>query len=97
MQRVGAILLGINSVLCSAIILRIVTGAVYDAWTTTGVISSAFGLGLVLLLLPTGIAHGLAAVFPQLLDHWMPDPNQPAEQRKLLFENHLRELYVTVG
>ena len=96
-QRVGAAIIGINSILCSAIVLVTIVDAYSVDWTTSGVTSSAFGVGVVLLLLPIGIAHGLAAVFPQVLDPWKPDPNEKMEKLKRPFADRVRDMYLVVG
>ena len=84
--------MGVNSVLCSAIVLMTIADAYSIAWTITGVTSSAFGVGVVALLLPIGIAHGLAAVAPQVLDPWRPDPNEQWKSG-----DRVRNMYLVVG
>ena len=97
MQRVGAIVMSINSMLCSAIVLMTIAGAYSGVWTTSGVTASAFGIGVVLLLLPTCMAHGLAAVAPQILDPWRRDPNSRMEELRMLFADRVRGMYLVVG
>lgn len=97
MQRVGALVVSINSILCSAIVLMTIAGACSDEWTISGFASSAFGVGVVLLLLPIGMAHGLAAVAPQILDPWRPDPNSRMEKLRILFADQVRGVYLVVG
>jgi len=97
MQRVGAIVMSINSVLCSVIVLMTIAGAYSDTWTTLGVTSSAFGVGVILLLLPIGMTHGLAAVVPQILDPWRPDPNSQTEELRTLSADRIKDMYLVVG
>ena len=66
--------MSINSLLSSAIILMTITGAYSEVWTISGVTASAVGVGIIVLFLPIGMAHGMAAVAPQILDPWKPDP-----------------------
>ncbi|WP_416368565.1 hypothetical protein [Tritonibacter mobilis] len=89
--------MSINSILCSAIVLMTIANAYSDVWTTSGVTASAFGVGVVLLLLPIGMAHGLAAVAPQILDPWRPDPNSRMEELRMLFADRMRDMYLVVG
>lgn len=89
--------MSINSILCSAIVLMTIAGVYSDVWTTLGVASSAFGIGVVLLLLPIGMAHGLAAVAPKILDPWRPDPNSRMEELRMLFADEVRDVYLFVG
>ncbi|WP_220750756.1 hypothetical protein [Jannaschia sp. AI_61] len=97
MQRLGALVVGLNTVLLTVIILSMIGDAFSDTWTRTGVASSIFGLAIILLLLPAGVVHSLAAIFPRLLDRWKSNPNLPLENFRMPFADDLRVLYLAVG
>jgi hypothetical protein len=97
MQRIGALLMAGNSVLCSVIIMMTISNASANAWTVVGVTSSAFGLGVILLILPTGMAHGLAAIFPQVLEPWRREAIGRIEQLKKQFSDRVKDMYLVVG
>ena len=97
MQRIGALLMVGNSVLCSAIIVMTIASASANIWTVAGVTSSAFGLGVILLLLPIGMAHGLAAVFPQVFKPWRREANGQIERSKKQFSDRVKDMYLVVG
>jgi len=89
MQRFGAGLMAINSIFCTIIIVMAIINALSDAWTLSGVLSSAVGLSVIALLLPVGIAHGLAAVFPRIFEAWNDKPIDHADS--------MRDLYLVLG
>jgi hypothetical protein len=97
MQRIGALLMGGNLVLCSAVIVITIANASASAWTVAGVTSGAFGLGIVLLLLPTGMAHGLAAVFPQVFEPWRCEAIGRSKRLKKQFSDGVKDMYLVVG
>ncbi|MEP3295601.1 MAG: hypothetical protein ABJO27_03810 [Pseudoruegeria sp.] len=74
-----------------------IANASANAWTVAGVTSSAFGLGVILLLFPTGMAHGLAAIFPQVLEPWRREAIGRIEQLKKQFSDRVKDMYFVVG
>jgi len=97
MQRLGAGLMAINSIFCTIIIMMTVINASSDTWTFSGVLASTVGLSVVVLLLPVGIAHGLAAVFPRVFEAWHDKPTDDADVLRVLFSDKLRDLYLVLG
>ena len=97
MQRVGALLMALNAVFCTIIIVMVMVSASAKTWTLAGVLASAVGLSVILLLLPVGIVQGLAACYPKILKPWRREPNGRLEEIKLHFSDKLRDLYLVVG
>lgn len=97
MQRVGALLMALNAVFCTTVIVSVIVSASANNWTFAGLLASAFGLSVVLLLLPVGIAHGLAACFPGILKPWRQKPNGRLEEIKFHVSDTMRDLYLVVG
>ncbi len=97
MQRVGALLMALNAVFCTIIILMVIVSASANTWTCAGLLGSVFGLSVILLVLPVGIAHGLAACFPRILKPWRREPNGRLEEIKLHSSAKMRDIYLVVG
>lgn len=89
--------MAVNSIFCTIIIVMTILNASSDAWTFSGVLASAFGLSVVMLLLPVGIAHGLAAVFPLVFEAWNDNPTDHVDVVRVLFSDRLRDLYLVLG
>lgn len=96
MQRVGALLMGINSLFASIIIIVTVQLAWSGTWTASGVWGSVFGFAVILLVLPTGIAHGVVAIFPNALARWH-CTSTPLAKRGMFFFEQLKEMYLGFG
>ncbi|WP_166415519.1 hypothetical protein [Cochlodiniinecator piscidefendens] len=96
-QRIGAVLMGLNTLLCTAVILMTITEASSYAWTGLGVAGSVVGISIIFLLLPIGIAHVSAAIFPQILDHIGRKPNRGRAELHEHFANRFRDLYLVLG
>ncbi len=86
-----------NSIFCTIIIMMTVINASSDAWTLGGVWASAVGLSVIVLLLPVGIVHGLAAVFPRVFEAWNDKPTDHVDVVRVLFSDRLRNLYLVLG
>ena len=97
MQRVGALLLGLCVVFYAVGFTVGIRGTPIDTWTVEGVLSGLFGLLIVVLLLPFGIAHGLAACFPIILRRWSysMDRVESLIERKLIRD--LKQAYLIWG
>ncbi|MGX9357468.1 hypothetical protein ACS3SW_20495 [Roseobacteraceae bacterium S113] len=89
--------MAINSIFCTIIIVMTIMNASSDAWTLSGVLGSAVGLSVIALLLPVGMAHGLAAVFPRIFEAWNDKPIDHADAVRVLFSDRLRDLYLVLG
>ncbi|WP_299962259.1 hypothetical protein [uncultured Roseobacter sp.] len=89
--------MAINSTFCTIIIVMTVINASSDAWTLGGVWASAVRLSVIVLLLPFGIAHGLAAVFPRIFEAWNDKPTDHVDGMRVLFSDRLRDLYLVLG
>ncbi|WP_299885940.1 hypothetical protein [uncultured Ruegeria sp.] len=97
MQRVGAFLMALNAIFCTIIIIGVIFSAAVSTWAFKGLLGGVVGLGVILLLLPVGIAHGLAACFPRLLEPWKREPNGRLEEIKIHFTDKTRDMYHVVG
>lgn len=74
-----------------------IVSASANTWTLEGLLGSAFGLAVVLVILPVGIVHGLAACFSRILENWKREPNGRLEQLKFHMGRDLQEMYLVVG
>ncbi|MBL3704501.1 hypothetical protein GI582_17525 [Sulfitobacter sp. BDSS02] len=92
MQRIGAVLMGVNTVLCTSIILMTIADASANAWTGSGIAGSVVGIGVILLLLPIGLAHMLAAFLPYIFDPW-----RRIDEVKVYFADRIRDMYLVFG
>ena len=97
MQRIGAVLMGVNTVLCTSIILMTIADASANAWTGSGIAGSVVGIGVILLLLPIGLAHMLAAFLPCVFDPWRRKPNGRIDEVKVYFADRIRDMYLVFG
>lgn len=97
MQRVGAFLMALNAIFCTSIIIGVILSAAVNTWTFKGLLGGAVGLGVIFLVLPVGIAHGLAACFPRILEPWKREPNGRLAETKIHFSDKMRDMYLVVG
>ena len=97
MERLGAVLMALTSVLGTVVIVKTIANVSSDAWTSIGVLASAFGLSVVALLLPTGIVHGWVAVFPGVLEVWNEEPTDHAATPRDFLSESAREMYHILG
>lgn len=85
------------SILSSVVVLMTIATAFVGSWSIVGIASSVFGFALILWLLPIGIAHGFAAILPQVLDAWKHAPKNQAEEMRARIEDQINEMYLAVG
>ncbi len=85
------------SVFAAAITLGAVSQALDKTWTVSGVATSVFGVGVMSLLLPTGLAHGLAAAFPLIFDRWKHKRNLQLGDYVMLQLDGLKFFYSLLG
>ena len=97
MERIGALLMGIATIFSTAIILMTIANASINAWTSPGVAGSAFGICVILLLLPIGLAHLLAAFLPHIFDPWLRKPIGRIEEVKARMADRIRDMYIVMG
>ncbi len=85
------------SVFATAITLGVVSQAFDKTWTVSGVAASVFGVGVISLLVPTGLAHGLAAAFPLIFDRWKHKRNVRLGDYVMLRLDGLKFFYSLLG
>lgn len=96
MQRVGALVIMINTLFCLVFIAVLIQDAWDLTWTASGVGASVFGATALLMMLPFCLAHGVAAVFPRLFKRLQCRPAS-WEGSSLFFFEPLRDMYSVVG
>ena len=97
MERIGALLMGIVIILTTAIILMTMYNASTNAWTSSGVAGSAFGIFIILLVLPISLAHFLAAFLPHIFDPWLRKPIGRIDEVKAQIADRMRNMYLVTG
>jgi hypothetical protein len=97
MERIGALLMGIATIFSTAFILMTIANASINAWTSSGVAGSAFGICIILMLLPIGLAHLLAALLPHIFDPWLRKPIGRIEEVNARMADRIRDMYLVMG
>ncbi|MEP3633344.1 MAG: hypothetical protein ABJQ23_12220 [Shimia thalassica] len=97
MQRVGAVLMMSNTMLCTAIVAGVIVEAWDKNWTGQGVVTVAFAAVLLASMLPFGVAHTMVVFSSRMLDPWRFEPETQAELIRASLAERMKDMYLVLG